>query len=62
MAKGIPPKAMAVKLVGVATGLIDTTRLNDVAAPQFKILGVTSYVAVTIKPVVLITVPVIGET
>ena len=62
MAKGIPPNSIAVKLVGVATGLIDTTRLNDVEVPQFKILGVTAYVAVVINPVVLVTVPVIGFT
>ena len=42
IAKGIPPNSIAVKLVGVATGLMDTTRLNDVEGPQFKILGVTA--------------------
>ena len=40
--KGIPPNAIAVKLVGVATGLMVITRLNEILGPQFKIFGVTA--------------------
>ena len=40
--KGIPPNAIAVKLVGVATGLTVTTKLNELVGPQLRIFGVTA--------------------